>query len=91
MSTKNNPGTHDCYTRAAPDEPMFVLLGRDPMAAALVRAWALMRGQAGEKGVVIMNALKCADDMEKWARDAGKGDRIKSVQDLAESLHVSAP
>lgn len=37
MGTKNNPGTFDCYANAAPDEPMFVLLGRDKHAPLLVR------------------------------------------------------
>ena len=32
MATKNNPGKFDCYTNAEPDEPMFILLGRDPVA-----------------------------------------------------------
>jgi len=40
MGTKSNPGEHDCYAKAEPDEPMFVLLARDPLAANLVREWA---------------------------------------------------
>jgi hypothetical protein len=40
MGTKNNPGTYDCYDKAEPDEPMFVLLARDPTASTFVRAWA---------------------------------------------------
>lgn len=40
MSTKNNPGLIDCYARALPDEPMFILLARDPQFAALVERWA---------------------------------------------------
>jgi hypothetical protein len=43
MGTKNNPGKFDCYEAAHPDEPMFVLLGRDPLAPHLVRLWALLR------------------------------------------------
>lgn len=39
MGTKNNPGKYDCYAKAEPDEPIFVLLGRDPLAAALVDEW----------------------------------------------------
>jgi hypothetical protein len=50
MGSKNNPSSFDCYAAAKPDEPMFVLLGRDPMAGALVRLWALMREEAGETG-----------------------------------------
>lgn len=33
MGTKNNPGEFDCYANAAPDEPMFILLGRDQTRA----------------------------------------------------------
>lgn len=29
MGTKNKPGTYDCYATAHPDEPMFILLGRE--------------------------------------------------------------
>lgn len=36
MGTKNNPGAFDCYANAEPDEPMFVLLGRDKHAPAPV-------------------------------------------------------
>jgi hypothetical protein len=43
MSTKNNPGKYDCYAKAAPDEPMFVLLARDPVAPFLVSLWAKVR------------------------------------------------
>jgi hypothetical protein len=43
MGTKNNPGKFDCYDDAHPDEPMFVLLGRDPAAGSLVRLWARRR------------------------------------------------
>lgn len=39
MSTKLNPGAFDCHGAALPDEPMFVLLARDPLAPALVRQW----------------------------------------------------
>ncbi len=43
MGTKNNPGKFDCYHAAEPDEPMFILLARDPLAAKLVELWALLR------------------------------------------------
>lgn len=43
MGTKNNPGTFDCYENAEPDEPMFVLLGRDLDAPRLVEEWAESR------------------------------------------------
>ena len=49
MGTKNNPGAFDCHAAAEPDEPMFVLLGRDPMAGLLVRLWAKMREKREEE------------------------------------------
>jgi hypothetical protein len=43
MATKNNPGKFDYYERAGPDEQMFVLLDRDPIAPFLVSIWASVR------------------------------------------------
>lgn len=43
MGTKNNPGEFDCYGKLDPDEPYFVLMGRDKAAPALVWLWASLR------------------------------------------------
>lgn len=43
MGTKNNPGQYDCYSKADPDEPIFVLRGSDPVASGLVRDWVQRR------------------------------------------------
>jgi hypothetical protein len=43
MGTKNAPGEFDCYRAALPDEPMFVLLARDPDFRRLVHSWANQR------------------------------------------------
>jgi hypothetical protein len=72
MGTKNRPGKFDCYNNANPDEPMFILLGRDPMAGALVREWAEWRKQMGEPVEKIAEALACADAMDAWASSLGK-------------------
>ena len=77
MATKNNPGAFDCYYNAHPDEPMFVLLGRDRHAAGLVRLWALLRHREWERGGnvdcdKIEEALKCADAMDAWVQSLGK-------------------
>lgn len=50
--TKNNPGPFNCYERAEPDEPMFVLLGRDPCASFVVEFWAMLRTLSEENGLV---------------------------------------
>jgi hypothetical protein len=72
MGTRNNPGKFDCYAAADPDEPMFVLLGRDRMGCVLVRVWADMREAAGEAPEKVAEARVCADAMEAWLQKLGK-------------------
>jgi hypothetical protein len=66
VNTKNNPGKFDCYQKAAPDEPMFILLARDPIAPDLIRQWAEQRLEEGEDHEKIDEAFACADAMDKW-------------------------
>ncbi len=66
MGTKLKPGKFDCYANAAPDEPMFVLLARDPLAPILVRLWADLREHAAGNPSKVFEARDCAIDMEKW-------------------------
>ena len=72
MATKNNPGRYDCHAHAQPDEPLFTLLGRDPMAGSLVREWARMRESCGEDPAKVAEARACAEAMDKWAVAQGK-------------------
>lgn len=66
MATKNNPGPFDCYEKADPDEPMFVLLGRDRFAASLVYLWALAREPEVRKVEKVREARECAQSMLEW-------------------------
>ncbi len=66
MGTKNNPGKFDCYTDAAPDEPMFVLLARDPLAPMLVDLWANLRAHLAGNPSKVGEARECARAMRKW-------------------------
>lgn len=72
MGTKNNPGKFDCYANAAPDEPMFVLLGRDRHAALLVRLWALLRHREGENAEKVAETVACANSIDEWQKKLGK-------------------
>jgi hypothetical protein len=74
MGTKNNPGTFDCYANAHPDEPMFVLLGRDPIGGALVRLWATARIVLDKPGDdrKITEAAHCSAAMDEWCRKIGR-------------------
>lgn len=73
MGSKLNPGTYDCYANALPDEPMFVLLARDPSAPDLLRMWALSREVAVIDGrrpesdrALVGEARECAEAMKAW-------------------------
>lgn len=48
MPTKQNPGAFDCYKAALPDEPIFVILGRDPAGPATLEYWAAQRIKMGK-------------------------------------------
>jgi hypothetical protein len=79
MGTKLNPGPYDCYSRALPDEPLFTLLARDPMAPDLVRRWAedrMARINAGQLAFAdtagVAEAAVLAHSMEVW-RTANDG------------------
>lgn len=82
MATKNNPGKYDCYQRAAPDEPLFVLLGRDPTAFIVVQFWADVRERMGRtEPEKLRDARSCADSMKKWAIVRGK--EVGAARDAA--------
>jgi hypothetical protein len=73
MGTKSNPTPYDCYKNAEPDEPLFVLLGRDVHAARLVRQWADTRAIEIGRGLrpvedleQVKEAIECADAMQSY-------------------------
>lgn len=75
MGTKNNPGAFDCYEAADPNEPMFVLLARDPNAPGLVQTWCSIRiarivsGASPESDMAkVREAQACAIAMEEWRK-----------------------
>ena len=60
-------GNHDCLAMRRADEPMFILLGRDPDAHNIVRAWANRRLAAGGDPKHCNQALATADRMQAYA------------------------
>ena len=55
-----------CLSRAADDEPVFVLRGQDKLAPGLIRQWAAQAHALGMKQSKVGEALKLADQMEAW-------------------------
>jgi len=90
MGSKTNPAKFDCYANALPDEPMFILLARDPFAPALVRSWANEREQRIGSGVrpiedraMVAEARECAEAMEKWRSENDGKWRLSDSKRLA--------
>lgn len=79
MGTKQDPGKFDCYKNAEPDEPMFILLARDPLAPILVEAWAKL-SIARIDGVEKSNqALQVAREMREWLEASLKKKRAVAL------------
>lgn len=75
MGTKENPGEFDCYSKALPNEPMFVLLARDPYAPELIDQWAVNRARDIVLGFrpladlsLVDEAQDCARKMREWRK-----------------------
>jgi hypothetical protein len=68
-----NPAS--CLNKAEPDEPLFVLRAKDPVAAQAVRHWATM-SDGNHEPEKIAQALKAADEMERW-----RANRFPGVAD----------
>lgn len=79
MSTKENPGQFDCYSRAEPNEPMFVLLGRDAAAPILIEAWMALR--LSDDPAKLVEAQDCAHACYTWLMKLGKRDAWNAVKD----------
>ena len=76
MGTKADPGEFDCYGAAATDEPVFILRANDPLAPAVVEAWAARYLSSTAVQYVdpehrerkYRAALQCAADMREWVK-----------------------
>jgi len=97
MATKENPGRFDCYANARPNEPMFVLLGRDPVAWYLVLQWAELRiklalNQTDDDQTE--DAFKTAMALKEYAAEQGKDPNgvytvtdVEKLNSLAKECH----
>ena len=69
MGSKNNAGKYDCYAKAKDDEPMFILLARDPLAPMIVEEWARWEeNRLGHNTEKIQEAKNCANEMRIWRK-----------------------
>ena len=66
MGTKREPGAHDCYGKAHPDEPVFTLRANDPLAPMVVEYWAASYQDSGGRVDKAKEARDCAHAMRAW-------------------------
>jgi hypothetical protein len=96
MGSKDRPGQHDCYANALPDEPMFVLLARDPSAPEIVEKWADARSQAirlGRRSMcdieLVAEARNLANTMREWRKaNDGKWRASRTLPDSVKPTGV---
>jgi hypothetical protein len=83
--TKHAEANSGCWAKALDDEPMFIILGRDPDGGNIVRLWAERRSAAGdpEHGEPVMAV---ADAMDAW-RAAGHRPTSAPPQEAYSALH----
>ena len=89
MGTKNSPGKFDCYANAEPDEPMFVLLGRDPTAWLVVDWWVKIRRELGKTDPAkLAEAEECMAALLRWAHAHGKSAEMDAARQAAGDLLI---
>lgn len=94
MGTKLKPGAFDCFRNALPDEPMFILLARDPWAPKLVEDWAMYRENMVAAGnrpptdkAMVTEARTCAHAMGIWrTMNDGRWRTAKPLADPYQAL-----
>lgn len=82
MATKNAPGNFDCYAHAEPNEPIFILLGRDPTASFVVAFWRELRVKAGlnsPSDEQIVEAMATSKALAEWALSKGKAEKVRDA------------
>ncbi len=72
MGTKQNPGKYDCLEKAGEDEPVFVLVARDPSASFLVACWAAVRSGDGMAAIAAVQRAIAATEKARKGVDAEK-------------------
>jgi hypothetical protein len=93
METKANPNPNGCLARALPDEPMFILLGRDPSAPAAIRGWVDERSKLeNQDSSQLAAALNDASEFEAWriAHDGEWRNREPGDLELTPSDELSS-
>jgi hypothetical protein len=95
MSTKNNPGAYDCYAKLEPDEPYFLLRGKDPVSWLLVNLWIMIRRHmAGPDEITpeyqakLNEAKRCSDSMKIYAQTHPANKGTRSIENAVKTFEL---
>ncbi len=76
MNTLENPSKHDCRKKLLPDEPIFILRGKDPNASKTIHYWVAGYLQRGGRNLKkVCEALDLAQQMEEWRKEHIKKEK----------------
>ncbi len=59
---------NSCLSKAADNEPLFVLRAQDKLAPIVVRIWAILAEQHGTDLEKVHEAKRLAFEMEQWPK-----------------------
>ena len=89
---------YDCLAKLEPNEPCFVLIGRDRASPATIKIWATLWLQEIGLGLrpesdrpQVSEALKIARDMEIWERDRREQRQHQATTFSAEGYPTDGP
>ena len=71
MAIKKEELKSGCISRAAADEPVFVLRAKDRLAPGVIRYWTQRAANMGVSPAKIEEALDLAAAMEEWQEAHG--------------------
>jgi hypothetical protein len=85
MGTVSLPGLLDCYQKAEDGEPKFTLLGRDPVAAGLIRIWAAVRSGNIDDALHNLNELN-RKVVPNYQDNPTSSEQIDNALDIADQM-----
>jgi hypothetical protein len=94
-----SPGNVDCLAKAKPGEPIFILMGRDPVMAAVLQTWATSRERMISAGAIpntpeerehIATALRIAKATVEWQQGEQAPVGRQAAYQAARAAHRAA-
>lgn len=69
MAIKSYELKFGTFSKAADDEPLFVLRAQDKFAPVIIALWAAVAEECGVSAEKVLDAKLCARSMREWQGD----------------------